>query len=135
MVRRTPPKPAEVQEAVQRLGSWLDDDAAPPPARAELADAVRLTARYLAGQHPGGAVELRVPPFVAVQCVAGLNHRRGTPPNVIEVDPRTWLNLATGRLTWAAAVAHGSVAASGSRADLEGVLPIPELSIPSSEGA
>jgi putative sterol carrier protein len=62
-------------------------------------------------------VEVRVPPFGAVQCVAGPRHGRGTPPNVVETDARTWLALATGRLDWAAAVASGALVASGSRAD------------------
>lgn len=127
MVRRTPPSLVETRAAVGALAAWLDDEEAAAPARPDLAGAVRSSARYLAGEHPGGAVELRVPPFVAVQCVEGLNHRRGTPPNVIELDPRTWLRLATGRLTWASALADGSVIASGSRADLAELLPIDGL--------
>lgn len=127
MARRTPPTLDEVQAAVGPLGAWLDDETTTAPQRAELAGAVRVSARYLAGRHPGGAVELRVPPFVAVQCVEGLNHRRGTPPNVIELAPRTWLRLATGRLAWSIALADGSVVASGSRADLADLLPIDGL--------
>lgn len=65
-----------------------------------------------------------MPPFAAVQCVAGPRHTRGTPPNVIETDPRTWLLLATGGARWSDAVADGSVRASGTRADLSGLLPI-----------
>jgi hypothetical protein len=69
-------------------------------------------------------VELRVPPYVAVQAVAGPRHTRGTPPNVVETDPVTWLRLATGRLPWDEAVHTGRVAASGERADLSGYLPL-----------
>ncbi|QHC02324.1 hypothetical protein EK0264_06855 [Epidermidibacterium keratini] len=105
------------------VAAWLDDERE-KPSRPEVAAAVRATARYLAAQHPGGAVEVRVPPYVAVQCIEGLNHRRGTPPNVVETDPRTWLLLATGRLSWADALANAAVHTSGSRADLSGVLPI-----------
>jgi hypothetical protein len=65
-----------------------------------------------------------VPPFGAVQAIEGPRHTRGTPPNVIETDATTWLALATGAQTWAGAVAAGTVAASGSRADLSGHLPI-----------
>ncbi|WP_228389089.1 sterol carrier family protein [Cumulibacter manganitolerans] len=115
--------PARTRAAMDAVTGWLDDEAATPP-RAELAAAVRLSARYLALLHPGGAVELRVPPFVAVQCLEGLDHRRGTPPNVVETDPRTWLLLATGRLAWTDALAAGRVVASGARADLSAVLPV-----------
>ena len=65
-----------------------------------------------------------MPPFAAVQCVEGPWHTRGTPPNVIKTDPRTWLELATGRLDWTTAVADGRVSASGSRADLSHWLPL-----------
>ncbi|AXB46492.1 sterol carrier family protein [Amycolatopsis albispora] len=115
--------PAELRAAVGALTPWLAGDG-PEPARPELAKAVRLSLRTLAADAPGRSVEVRVPPFAAVQCVAGPRHTRGTPPNVVETDPRTWLELATGRLDWAAAVDGGRVSASGSRADLARWLPI-----------
>jgi hypothetical protein len=86
---------------------------------------VRWTLEELADRHPGHSTEVRVPPFGAVQCVAGPRHTRGTPPNVVETDGATWLALATGDLTWADAVAAGRVSASGSRADLASLLPLP----------
>ncbi|NLU68500.1 maleylpyruvate isomerase family mycothiol-dependent enzyme [Streptomyces sp. HNM0574] len=92
--------------------------------RQALAVTVRLLADLLAVRAPGGAVEVRVPPFAVVQCVEGPRHTRGTPPNVVETDPRTWLRLATGRTRWADAVAVGAVSASGERADLTGQLPV-----------
>jgi uncharacterized protein (TIGR03083 family) len=92
--------------------------------RSALAVAVRSLAAILAAQHPGRSVEVRVPPFVAVQCVAGPRHTRGTPPNVVETDPVTFLRLATGRVNWANAVATGAVTASGNRADLSEQLPV-----------
>jgi hypothetical protein len=88
---------------------------------------VKTTARWLAQQVPGKSVELRVPPHVAVQCVPGPPHKRGTPPNVVETDPLTWLRLATGRLAWAEAMAQGVVSASGNRADLSDHLPLAGL--------
>lgn len=122
--------PARTRAAVLAVESWLRHDAAPAPERALLADAVRLTARSLAAAAPGASVELRVPPFVAVQCIAGLRHTRGTPPNVIETDPRTWLRLATGLLSVAEAVAGGSLQLSGSRAtEVEAWLPVVPLSL------
>jgi hypothetical protein len=113
----------ELRDALGVVAGWLDG-VAPEPGRAELAQAVRLSLRTLAQLAPGGTVEVRVPPFAAVQCVAGPRHTRGIPPNVVETDPRTWLELATGRVTWAVAMADGRVAASGSRADVSGWLPL-----------
>ncbi len=92
--------------------------------RPALATAVRTLAEILAAQAPGPSVEVRVPPFVAVQAVRGPRHTRGTPPNVVETDPVTWLRLATGRRKFDDAVAAGEVRASGNRADLSGVLPV-----------
>jgi hypothetical protein len=86
--------------------------------------AVRYLLQLLAEEAPGNTVEVRVPPFGAVQAIEGPRHTRGTPPNVIEMDATTWLSLATGREDWATALAAGAVAASGSRADLAGHLPI-----------
>jgi hypothetical protein len=86
--------------------------------------AVRHLLDRLAAAAPGRTVEVRVPPYAAVQAIAGPRHTRGTPPNTVEIDPRTWLELATGRLAWADAVAAGRVAASGTRADLSDHLPL-----------
>ncbi len=74
---------------------------------------------------PGNSVEVRVPPYGAVQAVGGITHRRGTPPAVVETDPATWLALVHGRLGWAEAVAGGAVVASGQRSDLSDLLPLP----------
>jgi uncharacterized protein (TIGR03083 family) len=97
-----------------------------PLHRPALASTVRALAEILAAQSPGRSVELRVPPFVAVQAVQGPRHTRGTPPNVVETDPLTWLRLATGRAEFADAVAAGAgaVRASGTRADLTQYLPV-----------
>ena len=67
---------------------------------------------------------MRVPPFAVVQCVEGPRHTRGTPPNVVETSPLTWVRLATGREEWARAREEGAVTASGERADLGGLLPV-----------
>lgn len=106
----------KTREAVSALADWLRDAADPTPDRTVLAEAVRLTARTLAAQAPGSSVEVRVPPFVAVQCISGPRHTRGNPPNVVETDPRTWLLLATGLATFAEAAADGRLQSSGSRA-------------------
>ncbi|MBM7506120.1 sterol carrier family protein [Agromyces aurantiacus] len=104
------------------------EGSAPTVDRTTLALAVRYTLQLLAEQSPGGAVEVRVPPYAAVQCIEGPRHTRGTPPNVVETDPATWLALATGSLAWADARASGRVRASGQRADLEGVVPVIDAS-------
>jgi len=105
------------------VGQALDDGA--EPAREALRAAVTRLLGRLEELAPGRAVEVRVPPFAAVQCVEGPRHTRGTPPNVVETDPASWVRLATGRLRWADAVAAGKIAASGPRADLSGFLPLP----------
>ncbi len=115
--RRT--DPAEGRAA---LAVWRADPAAAP--RSAVRTAVRFTLEELADVAPGRAVEVRVPPDGAVQAVPGPRHTRGTPPNVVETDPATWLGLATGALTWDDAVASGRVSASGDRADLSGLLPL-----------
>ncbi|HYA52102.1 MAG TPA: sterol carrier family protein [Streptosporangiaceae bacterium] len=92
-------------------------------------EAQRAAVTYLLGaladRAPGKAVEVRVPPYAAVQCVQGPRHTRGTPPNVVETDPVTWIALAAGRMGWAEAVATGKVRASGPRSDLSAWLPLP----------
>lgn len=93
-------------------------------ARATVALAVRFLLQVMADAFPGHSVEVRVPPFGAVQVVEGPRHTRGTPPNVVEMDASTWVALACGRLAWADAVAAGRVHASGSRADLSDLLPV-----------
>jgi hypothetical protein len=94
------------------------------PDRPTLRDAVRLVLNELAARYPGRSVEVRVPPFGAVQCIPGPRHTRGTPPNVIETDGVTFLKVVTGRLSWEDAVGDGRIAASGTRADLRPYLPI-----------
>ena len=97
------------------------------PPRAALATAVRYTLQLLAERAEGNTVEVRVPPFGAVQCIPGPRHTRGTPPNVIETDAGTWLALASGSVGWDEALAEHRVHASGSRADLTGYVPIPPI--------
>ena len=94
------------------------------PARTQLATAVRYLLQLLDEKAPGNSVEVRVPPFGAVQVVQGPRHTRGTPPNVIEMDAATWIALATGAEAWADAAASGRVQASGIRADLTDLLPL-----------
>jgi|SRR6187431_1167770 uncharacterized SCP-like protein len=94
------------------------------PPRADLATAVRYLLQLLVEKAPGGAVEVRVPPFGAVQVIEGPRHTRGTPPNVVETDASTWIALATGEQAWADAAASGRILASGIRADLTEVLPL-----------
>lgn len=91
---------------------------------AELATAVRYLLEELGSVHPGNSVEVRVPPFGAVQCIEGPRHTRGTPPNVVELSAEDWVALATGKQTWSHLLASGRVNASGTRADLTEQLPL-----------
>jgi Bacterial SCP ortholog len=128
MTARQQADPVKTRAAVLAVEGWLRDETRPAPSRADLAAAVRLTARTLAALAPGASVEIRVPPFVAVQCISGPRHTRGTPPNVVETDPRTWLLLATGLLAVTDASAAGALHLSGSRAgEIQTWLPLVRL--------
>ncbi len=109
-------------ESVHNALDALDDGAEPD--RPVLRDAVRALLAELARAAPGRSVEVRIPPFGAIQCVAGPRHTRGTPPNVVETDPMTWLLVGTGRLSWADATAQGRLRASGIRTDLTEFMPL-----------
>jgi len=90
-----------------------------------LTTAVRFLLEDLAERIPGNSVEVRVPLFGAVQCVPGPDHRRGTPPNVVEMDAQTWLALAIGEVSLEQALAEGRLIASGTRAlEFAAVLPL-----------
>jgi hypothetical protein len=90
----------------------------------QILESVKATLALLVAKNPGRAIEVRIPPYSAVQCGDGPTHTRGTPPNVIEMDAETWLALANGETNWAAAMAVGKINASGARADLTDYLPL-----------
>lgn len=101
-----------------------DYDAGREPGRLDEKAAVKAALAALVDTAPGRSVEVRVPPYAAVQAIAGTNHRRGTPAAVVETNARTWLELAVGRLPWSDAVLTGAVRASGQRSDLGAWLPL-----------
>ena len=103
-----------LKAATTALGNMQDDEL--------VASGVRTSLDWLATEHPGRAVEVRVPPYRAVQILGGTTHRRGTPPAVVEMSAKTWLELFTKKLTWADAVSSGKVIASGERSDLKRVV-------------
>jgi hypothetical protein len=108
--------PADVAAALVRVGEQPDRG-----------DLKLLTKHFLAvleERAPGHSVEVRVPPYAAVQVVPGVRHTRGTPPAVVETDAETWIAVATGELAWAEAIAAGRVSASGERTDLSAYLPL-----------
>lgn len=118
-----PAEPAVLGRALAfAVLSALDEGSEPP--REALRAAVTYLLGLLAADAPGRAVEVRVPPYAAVQAIAGPRHTRGTPPNVVETDPVTWVRLALGRLPWAQAREAGLISASGPRADLSDRLPL-----------
>jgi hypothetical protein len=128
--RRQPVVPARLRPLPDRdlaeiLGR-LDAAAAAGdhPAAADLRAAVKHFLAVLATRHPGKSVEVRVPPYAAVQCVEGARHTRGTPPAVVETDPQTWIEVARGRLAFADARTAGRIRASGERSDLSPLLPL-----------
>lgn len=107
----------------QALAAWVAADGADLP-RQTTATAVRYTLEELAARAPGRSVEVRVPPFGAAQVIQGPRHTRGTPPNVVEMDAATWIDLATGAARWDEARAEGRISASGVRADIAALLPL-----------
>jgi len=111
--------PAAVSEALARVAEH--------PEQPERADLRLLTKHFLAvleQRAPGHSVEVRIPPYAAVQVIPGVRHTRGTPPAVVETDAETWIALATGELAWAEALAAARVSASGERTDLAPYLPL-----------
>lgn len=90
----------------------------------EIREEVKRTLALLVARAPGKGIEVRIPPFAAVQCGEGPRHSRGTPPNVIEMPASTWLLLASGAQSWDQALAAGTIRASGTRADLSPYLPL-----------
>jgi len=113
----------EVEEALARVA---ESDAAGegPPDKADLKLLVKHYLAVLETRAPGHSVEVRVPPYAAVQAIPGVRHTRGTPPAVVETDARTWIAVASGSLPWSEAVGRGDVAASGERTDLTAYLPL-----------
>ncbi|WP_218713446.1 sterol carrier family protein [Arthrobacter sp. BF1] len=110
----------DIAEGSAALAAWRGGERG----RAVIAMAVRYALEEVAARAPGNSVEVRVPPFGVTQCIPGPRHTRGTPPNVVECDAGTWLELVTGTLDWGHAVERGLVAASGLRADLSAELPL-----------
>ncbi|HET6481450.1 MAG TPA: sterol carrier family protein [Actinoplanes sp.] len=111
-------KRESVKQALDALDRGVE------PERSVQRDAVRVLLAELARKAPGRSVEVRIPPFGAIQCVPGPRHTRGTPPNVVEADPLTWVLVATQRMSWADAVRDGRLRASGIRTDLTEYLPL-----------
>ena len=92
--------------------------------RADLKLLTKYLLKLLVAKAPGHAVEVRVPPYGAVQCIEGPRHTRGTPGAVVEMPAELWIDLALGRLEWQEARESGRVRASGERTDLSGLLPL-----------
>jgi hypothetical protein len=90
----------------------------------QLATAVRFLLEELGTNYPGNSVEVRVPPLGAVQCIEGPSHSRGTPANVVEMDPASWIELALGRISFEELMSMAKLTASGNRSDLAGLFPI-----------
>lgn len=120
--RRTHPSEGRAALAAWRADPHTTD-------RTVRGTAVRYTLEELGERAPGRSVEVRVPPYGVVQCVAGPRHTRGTPPNVVETDAQTWLLLATGAMSWPTALAEGVLRVSGTRADVSRWLPLVEGSV------
>ena len=113
---------AELDEVLERIDQAADFGEQPDAA--DVRAAAKHFLAVLAARAPGKSVEVRVPPYAAVQCVEGARHTRGTPPAVVETDALTWIALARGRGSLRAAVDRGDLRASGERSDLSTYLPL-----------
>jgi len=113
-------QPVDPATRAQSLVAWRAGSAT----RADLKTLVKDGLARLQVVAPGKSVEVRVPPYAAIQCIEGVRHTRGTPPAVIETDADTWIALAVGDLSWPEAVESGRVRASGERTDLTAYLPL-----------
>ena len=107
-------------DGLETISAYLSGSAS----EASIATAVRFLLEELGTNHPGSSVEVRIPPYGAVQCIEGPTHTRGTPSNVVEMDPGSWLELALGKNSFEDLAASGKLTASGSRSDLAGLFPI-----------
>ena len=115
-----PRRITKIADGLAAVKSCLEEGLQDP----QLTVAVRFLLEELAEVAPGNSVEVRVPPLGATQCIEGPRHTRGTPPNVVEMSPEVWFDLALGRLDWNEALASARVSASGNRATLVDVLPL-----------
>ena len=107
-------------DGLEAIAAYLSGSASD----SSVATAVRFLLEELGTIHPGNSVEVRVPPFGAVQCIEGPTHTRGTPANVVEMDPTSWIDLALGKSSFEELAVKGKLTASGSRSDLAGLFPI-----------
>ena len=121
------PRQIPPDQGLQVVSDYLDDPEGTLADKDKTAVACRFTLQLLAKAAPGRSVEVRVPPYGAVQVVQGPSHTRGTPPAVIEMSPEVWLELATGQMSWSDAVSRGIVDSSGHRANLQEWLPLAQL--------
>lgn len=115
-----PRRRIQIQDGAAAIRAYLLDNSATE----DFEMAVRFLLEEMANRHPGNAVELRVPPLGAVQCLEGPSHKRGTPANVVELDPKSWFELALGKVSFEQLHSAGKLSASGNRSDLAGLFPI-----------
>ncbi len=120
-VRNPPSKEEGLQELTKLIQSYENNHEV---SKTTEQIAVKYCLQLLHVRAPGNSVEVRIPPYAAVQVIEGIKHKRGTPPAVIEMDAKTWVNLAIGKTTWNEAKSQGLISASGERADLSTFLPL-----------
>jgi hypothetical protein len=87
-----------------------------------IASEVRRILDLIKKTAPGNAVELRIPPYGVIQCVSGVNHRRGTPANQVEMSGKTLLFLIHNPKDWQRLCSNGEILASGTSSDLSEIL-------------
>ena len=119
---RNPPSNQEGLQALKDLLSSFDNNQEIDKVVEQTA--VKYCLQLLHEKAPGNSVEVRIPPYAAVQVIPGISHKRGTPPAVIEMSARIWIDLAIGKIDWITTKNSGAISASGERADLSAYLPV-----------
>ena len=87
----------------------------------QIASEVKVILDLIKKISPGKSVELRIPPYRAIQCVSGSNHKRGTPPNTVEMSAQVLIQLSSNPKMWSDLVAAGHILTSGVASDLSSV--------------
>ncbi len=119
---RNPPSNQEGLQALKVLLSSFENNQEADKVVEQTA--VKYCLQLLHEKAPGNSVEVRIPPYAAVQVIPGISHKRGTPPAVIEMSARIWIDLAIGKIDWITTKNSGAISASGERADLSAYLPV-----------
>ena len=116
--------PPSKEEGVKALSKYLELEDKNQLDKDSLRTLIKYFLEILHKKVPGNSVEVRIPPFAAIQIIEGTTHRRGTPPAVVEISPEIFIRISLGEITWEKALTQGLIQASGQRTDLTEHFPL-----------